>query len=157
MSRKKSNFTLLEVMIGVVILVLASGAIGWRIHRLLEKERLHSSAGQLKNLLLHSRMLALNTRADWVLQLNKDEKGKWNSQLICREDPDRSALFGPPTHLGAYQLRFDEAPVENFTLVFYSTGQVEPQGDLGIGLVGAKESRYHWVLPALFLQNNAND
>jgi prepilin-type N-terminal cleavage/methylation domain-containing protein len=127
MKTKRNNFTLLEVMIAIALLALASGAVGWKIHALLKRERFKTDVARLEQLLLQSRMIALNTKADWHLTLQPTKKG-WQAILLCQEDPDRSPSFGRASVLGPFDLSYRGKPAAPFTILFYSTGKVEPQG-----------------------------
>lgn len=150
--KKRSSFTLLELMIGIVILALSAGVIGWKIDGLIQRQQFETDAGKLKNLFHHARMLALNTRADWILNLKQGTKG-WSAHLICREDPERTSSFAPSSKFGPFKLFIDEKAVDQFSAVFYSGGKVEPEGTLKIK--GKEKREIQWTLSELFFQDRS--
>ncbi len=134
-------------MIGVCLLAVASGALFWRIGRLLERQRFESDVGRLKALFIQSRMMALNTKADWRLDLHAEKKG-WSVQFICTEDPeravDRQAMLGP------FHLYLDEKEIRDFSVQFFSTGAVVPHQAIQLQSSGSKGSKQTVDLEKLF-------
>jgi len=125
---KRRFFSLLEVMIAISILAIAAGSLFFRVNRLIEQKRFETDAGRLKSLLLSSRMLALNTHSDWRLHFHKTTKG-WEIRLLCLEDPD---LIYPVPQLSQKELLFNDQPIEELSINFFSTGQVRPVGELAL-------------------------
>lgn len=128
MKRDKRVFSLIEVMVAISIMAVAAGALVFRINRLIEYNRFEIETGRLKNLLLSSRTLALNTHADWRLEFKKSDQG-WAIQLRCLEDPD---LVYPAPKITQKNICFNKLPKEEFYIDFFSTGLVRPTGSIEI-------------------------
>lgn len=144
---KKRCFSLLEVMLAVSILAIGAGALFFRISNLIAQKRFETDSGRLKSLLLSSRMLALNTHTDWQLLFHKTENG-WAIQLICRQDPD---LVYPATQIYQKELIFNNKPIKDFSIDFFSTGQIRPIGELAIKKNKDKNAfQVQFKIPELF-------
>ena len=80
--KRKTFFTLLEVMIGVFLLLLAAGAVSWKMYPLIEKRKFQSDLERLRSRLLTCRHLALTMQADWRGSLVR-VKNKWVFEMTC--------------------------------------------------------------------------
>jgi type II secretory pathway component PulJ len=125
-STKSRSFTLLEVLIGVSLIAIASGALFLRLNRMLERKQFDSDLSRLKSTLLSTRSLAINTKMDFRLELRNTEEG-WNARLICREDPD---LIYPLPRFSSMKINFEKKTVQEFFVDFFSSGFVGPKGVL---------------------------
>lgn len=145
MKKKSSSrfFSLLEVMISICLLALGAGALFFKVNALIEQKQFETDSRRLKNLLLSSRTLALNTRTDWRLIVYPQAE-RWALQLVCREDPD---LIYPPTYFSKKELTFNQKTVKNFFIDFYSTGKVSPSGTICLKKKGREVS---FTIPQLF-------
>jgi Tfp pilus assembly protein FimT len=159
MNKKKSNrrfLTILELMIVIAIVAIAGGALFWRLSRLIDVKRVYTDSARLRGVLLSSRMLAINTKSDWELEIQETKKG-WSLRLIALEEPGKEFACGKISRL---KLRLDETgkvrrfgPVEarmnegmnRIAFRFFSTGQVAPAGVLDLG-------KEQIEIPALFHQ-----
>ncbi len=115
-------------MVAISIMAVAAGALFFRINRLIENNRFEIETGRLKNLLLSSRTLALNTHSDWRLDFKKIDEG-WAIQLRCLEDPD---LVYPAPRITQKNICFNKVPQAAFHIDFFSTGLVNPTGAIEI-------------------------
>ena len=145
---KTRCFTLLEVMVAIAILAVASGAILWRIDRMLDRQRFESDVGRLQGLFHYARALAINTQADWQFQIAETKEG-CKARLFGVEDPERSSIAKQPSPLKKCRLFFDNKPAAALVFDFFSTGQVAPKGVLKISM---KESKREFLIPELFRQ-----
>jgi prepilin-type N-terminal cleavage/methylation domain-containing protein len=140
-------FTLLEVMLVMALLVVAGGAIYWRLDRFVAHHRLETDASRLKSALLHARTLALCSRSDIRLILSPSKKG-WSLELQQPEDP--SALPTKwPSSLGRCNLFLDDTPAEQLVFQFYSSGHIHPTGTLRLQ---TDTQNATFSLPKLFKQ-----
>lgn len=135
-------------MVVLAILTLTSGAIWWRIDRLLDRQRFESDASRLQSLLHYARALAINTQADWQLDFEATKEG-CKARLVCVEDPDRSSFAKNSSPLKKCQLVFDNKPAAKLVFDFFSTGQVSPKGVLKVRM---KELQREFLIPELFRQ-----
>jgi type II secretory pathway pseudopilin PulG len=139
--RKLNNFTLLEILVAISILILAAGALFYRISTLIDKKHFDSDSARLEQLLLSTRTLALNSQSDWRLAFKKS-----SVNLFCRENPDLSYTI-PPFTAGLFH--WNDEPAPEFIIDFFSSGLVRPTGQL---VFAAEEKKSSLNLPALFKQ-----
>ncbi len=147
---RRQAFTILEILIAVTILAFASMAIGWKTYRMIERYRFQSDVKRVQSAFQYAKMLAMNTRADWVWSLMKYENG-WQALLICREDPDRLTQFSTPMRFQPYTFSFDGESLVSFAFVFYSTGHVEPQGILELQTTSTEKMQVKLSVPTMEL------
>jgi prepilin-type N-terminal cleavage/methylation domain-containing protein len=115
-------FTILELMIVIAIVAIAGGGLFWRLSRLIEVKRMETDVARLRGLLLSSRMLAINTKADWQLEL-QETKGGTSLRLVSLEEPGRQFGCGK---LSKLKLRFVELADEK------SSGERPSSGARGV-------------------------
>ena len=128
MKKKSRNFTLLEVMLGISLLAIASGALFWRLQKMVERNRFDSDANRFHSTLILTRSLAINTKMDYRLELHKAPEG-WIAHLFCREDPDLT--YSLPRY-SLLDIAFNKAPIRDLSIDFYSSGFVGPKGLLAL-------------------------
>src|SRR5277367_3418750 len=87
MKKGSRNFTLLEVMVGIALLAIASSAIFWKLQRMIERKRFDSDANRIRSTLISTRSLAINTKMDFYFEFKETKEG-WNGRIVCREDSD---------------------------------------------------------------------
>lgn len=148
--RRVQFFSLLELMVAISILAIAAGGIFWRINTLIERNRFDTDAQRFCNLLLTSRMLAINTQSDWRLQIENTSNG-WDLELVCREDLDQQPVR---RKLSSFKIEFEGQGIKNLFFDFFSSGQVFPKGALRLiqDKKGSSPQRIEWKLPELFHQ-----
>lgn len=125
--KKISNrrfFTLLEVMIGIALIALASSLIGVKMHHAIEKKRFQSTLESLKARIMVTQKLAISTQDDWQLTLEK--KGHaWTLHTVCENKKKLS-----PLHFQNFDVYLNGKKVDCLTLDFFSTGEVLPNGKI---------------------------
>ena len=143
--RIKRNFTLLEVMVAISLLIMASGAIGWKMHGMIERKRFTAGVERLHSRLLTCRRLALNMQADWrgSLQWNGE---KWLFEAYCIDSPRTPKLI--PFSLDALSISLDGEKKESMIFDFAASGEILPRGLI---VIGQKKMEVKWKLPDLFL------
>jgi hypothetical protein len=130
-------------MIGIALLAIASGAIFWRLQRMVERKRFDSDINRFRSVLISTRSLAINMKKDFRLEL-KEVKESWSARLICREDPD--LVYRLP-RFSTLKISFEKKPVQEFSVDFYSSGFVGPKGILTFS---NDPQTYEFKLPELF-------
>jgi len=141
---KRRYLTLLEVMLVIALVAITGGTIFWRLDRLAEKKKLETDTARLRSVLLSSRMLAMNTKSDWQLEIEQ-KKGGWAVKLVSLEE--LGVQIGCGT-LSSAKLQFTESKKEKsadeprlrrdqppkrsdlVVLQLFATGQVWPTGTL---------------------------
>ena len=126
LTRTNKYFTLLEILVSFALLLIAAGAVGWKMYGLLEKRRFHADLEQFKSRIQTVHKMAISMQADWegVLQL---EGKKWTFQASCL-DPPKSRAFSPiPLHLG--EVHFNGETQESYPFLFFSSGEIRPIGE----------------------------
>jgi prepilin-type N-terminal cleavage/methylation domain-containing protein len=141
--KTKRFFTLIEVMIALAILALVAAPLSWKIFSMVERGRFQSDQRKIESLLRQGRSLALNTKADWVLELQKSRRG-WETRLRCVEVPSQGDFRAS---LGPCKIVSNGKEVAHIAFTFYSSGAFKPFATLMlISPAGEKE----WNLPTLF-------
>ncbi len=124
--KKSRSFTLLEVMLGIALLAIASGGVFLRVQRMIERKRFDADVSRFRNTLVLTRSLAINTKMDFRLEMNQTLDG-WTSRVVCREDPD---LVYPMPRFSQLKIFFNQKPIQELIVDFYSSGFVGPNGVL---------------------------
>jgi len=139
-------FTLLETMIALTLLIMAAGAIGWKMAGWVEKRRFKVDLEQFQSRLRTIHRMAINMQADWEGNLEKDGS-EWSFRAQCL-DPPGSKKFRP-IKLRRTEIKLNEKEEKSFTFIFYSSGTVWPMGALQFKSLkdGAAAS---WELPLIF-------
>jgi type II secretory pathway pseudopilin PulG len=123
----KRAFTILELMVGVALLIIASTVIAWKMQGAIEKKRFQSGVDTLCNGLRVCQKLAVVTQADWVGDLSR-EGGHWIFQAICEEDPRVKGMA--PLRIDVGAIFFNKGELDSFRIHFFSSGEVLPKGTL---------------------------
>ena len=84
--KTKRCFTLLELMIVIAIVATIGGGVFWRMSRLTEVKQVETDIGRLRGVLWSSRMLAINKKEDFELEMQESKQG-WALRLISLEEP----------------------------------------------------------------------
>ncbi len=117
--------TLIEVMIAIALVLLATSAIGWKMHGMIAKKRFTASVERFRSRLLTCRRLALNMQSDWRGDLYFDGKqATFTSQCI----DDLNVLDLPTLSLGPLEFLLDAQEVKKISFDFTSSGDILPQG-----------------------------
>jgi hypothetical protein len=143
--KRKLAFTLLEAMIAISLMLIAAGAIGWKMEGMIARKRFQSDVEKFQSRLLVCHRLALNTQADWRGNLVRDGE-KWIFTVHCIENPKLFPL--PPLSLRDLSLFLEGEKREEVSFDFTATGEVFPKGRMKLS--GSKGLAVEWLLPELF-------
>ncbi len=121
----KKLFTLLEVMVAIALLVIASGVIGVKMHQAVEKKHFQSSLERLRARLVVTQKIAVATQADWQGTLTKKD-AEWIFKTDCEESKLKKLA---PLRLSFTEVYFNGKKIDELTIDFFASGQVLPVGD----------------------------
>jgi prepilin-type N-terminal cleavage/methylation domain-containing protein len=147
--RSKRSFTLLEILIGIALLAIASGLVGWKMHRAIQKKEFHSALERLKSRFIVCQRLAVATQADWQGQFQKSEAG-WVFETTCDEGRVKKLS---PLQLGSLEILLDGKRVNGLTVDFFASGQVSPAGTFRFM---RKEEIVEWKVSELIQREEGN-
>ena len=125
----KRSFTLLEIMIALSLILMAAGAVAWKMKGAIAKNRFHSDVSRIQVQLESSYRLAINTKADWTVILDRSAD-RLNVSSLCAT---KLALIPfQPRNLPLQPLKmiFNGREAERFVIYFSPTGKVSPEGVL---------------------------
>ena len=142
---KRKAFTLLEVLVAIALFLIASGVIGWRMHKAIEKKKFQSELERLRVRLKVSQKMAISMQADWKGTLQWEGKG-WLFDAYCEEVPGKHLT---PLHLEPLEIFLDGKKVERLTLDFFANGYIFPEGKIIFQSKGGLEE---WKLSEVFLR-----
>jgi hypothetical protein len=146
--KRRRLFTLLEIMLGIALLTIAAGALGWRIHTAVRKKKFQTDVSRIQVQLQTCHHLALNTHADWQVVLEHVD-----NRLIMRDLCVEGSLMTPfqPKFLSLDPLTliFNGEEVEGISFYCTSSGQVLPKGIL---LISRESLQQELKIPELFHQ-----
>jgi prepilin-type N-terminal cleavage/methylation domain-containing protein len=143
---KRRPFTLIEVMVAIVILVIASSVVGLRMHKAIEKKKFQSELERLRIRFTVSQRLATAMQADWKGTLKHEGKG-WIFETVCDEVSGKRLT---PLHLEALKIFFNGKTVKELTVDFFASGHTFPEG---VFLFERGEEKSQWKTSELFLRN----
>ncbi len=89
---KKQRFTLLEILVVLVIIGLASSVLLWKAGALMQHHRFSASTALLKRQLEHAACLSLTYQTDLTLSL-RCKAGNWQLDL-CSDEPRLQNMRG---------------------------------------------------------------
>lgn len=123
--RSKRLFTLLEVMVAMVLLVIASGTVGWKMYGAIQKKKFQSELDRVRSRLSSCQRLAVAMQADWRGSFKK--KGQeWIFEVSCEEGAVKKLL---PLVLHS-SILLDGKKIDELVIDFFASGQVLPTGVL---------------------------
>jgi len=150
--RTNRRLTLLEVVVGLSLLLLAAGSLGWKMQNYLEKRRFRTSAEQMKSRMMTIQRLAVNQQSDWRGELTHEGKN-WVFRVECLDPP--RAKSSSPIYLRGAEVMLNGKKEEAVTFGFFSSGFVQPSGVLEIRSVKDGEIE-RWELPRIFGQEEGD-
>ena len=122
-------FTLLEIMVCLLILAVAAGAVGIRIVDALSSHRFHVSVGDFTSQVKELQLLAMTHRTDMGLQIFKD-RGEWKYQTKIEPSLKLGCSTYPFPLSGTAHITLDAKPFSSLPFSIYSSGRIEPRGVL---------------------------
>ena len=149
----KRTFTLLEVMVGLALLLLASALVGWKLSEAISRKQFSSDLEKLRSRFLVCQRIAVTTHADWKGVLRKKGK-RWVFESACIDN--RKARKFPPLKLeSALTVYLDGEKMEGLIVDFFSTGHVFPEGIIVFcPSADPKKEGEEWKLSSIFHQDN---
>ncbi len=138
----KRPFTLLEILIGILLIALVSGAIGLRVGKGIEEKKFSSSVDRLFVELEACRRLSLNAQADWIAILEKKE-GKFFLHKSCPEMQKAVSVSWSTS----CKIHFNQEEVSALSFQFSASGKLSPQGILTLS---DGKRKITWTLPDRF-------
>lgn len=128
-------------MVGMVLLTLASGIVGWNIYRAIQKKQFYSELDSVKSQLIACQKLAVASQTDWQGTFVK-KKGEWIFQAKSEEDQRFSTL-----HLHGISILVDGKAINQWEIDFSCSGKVFPTGKL---LFCRNDHQEEWKLSEIF-------
>lgn len=129
----------------MAIFVMASGVIGWRMHKAIEKKKFQSELERLRVRMKTAQKMAVSMQADWKGTLQREGKG-WLFEFHCEEVEGKQLT---PLHLDSLDIFWNGQKVDDFTLDFFANGFIFPEGKL---VFQSGERREEWKISELFLR-----
>src|SRR3990167_5990143 len=149
----RRTLTLLEVMVGIALILLASALVGWKLSEAISKKQLSSDLEKLRSRFLVCQRIAATTQADWQGVLEK--KGKsWVFESACIDNQKAKKI--PPLKLeAALSIYLDGEKMERLVIDFFATGHVYPEGTIVFCLPPAdpKKEGAEWKLSSIFYRD----
>jgi prepilin-type N-terminal cleavage/methylation domain-containing protein len=140
---KSRRFTLIELLIALLLLSIASGVIGVKMHTAVAKKAFQSELDRLKDRLMTTQKLAVAMEADWRAILKKNDK-KWTLEIYCDEGEERKLS---PLNLNSMEIFFKGKKVDELAIDFYASGKVLPDGVLQFT---HQKEKVEWAIHSLF-------
>jgi hypothetical protein len=136
-------------MVSLTLVILAGTTLIWKMSGWIERSRFQSYLEKLRSRFFVCQRLAMMMQVDWRGTLHK-EKGKWVFESFC-VDPSYFKRL-PPLSLHSLTVVFEENVQDNFSVDFFSTGILFPQGPLTFyqDPKDPKAQTQVWILPNLF-------
>jgi hypothetical protein len=149
--RTSRPFSLLEIMVGLALILMAAGAIGWKMHGFLETRRFRTSLEQLKSRILTAHRMAVNMQADWEGILKREGKN-WIFEAVCLDPPSLKPRASLKLHFS--KILFEGKEQSHFTFTFFSSGEIRPSGSYQFQSSqfqsAGGEKTETWNLPEIF-------
>ena len=129
---KRFFFSLIEIMIAIAILTMCSGAVLFKLNRLIEQKQFETDRKRLESLFIFARNRAIHSKMDWKISLQA-EKSAWNVKMICSEDFNKKESM---KKLGDWEFLFIPSDTEklikphSLNFEFFSSGSILPKGTL---------------------------
>lgn len=126
---KKRAFTLLELMICIALIGLLGSILGIKGADLLSHHRFHSSLQTWLFATQRLQILSMNQGADVICTIKKDKDGHFKAFL----ESDSPTLASEVYELKeVFQISFENKPVKEFHVTFFSSGRIFPTGLLKV-------------------------
>lgn len=149
MNISRRCFTILEVMIAIVLLTIASGVVGLRMHKAVQRKKFHSELERLRARFTVSQRMAVAMQADWKGILRKDEEG-WAFETSCEEVAGKKLS---PLRLEKMEIVFNRKQFRELTFDFFASGHTLPDG---IFVFTKDSQKMVWKTSDLFLKDSGS-
>jgi hypothetical protein len=127
---RKSNFTLLEIVLCVAILGTAAVTISWQMRGLLHTHHFNANVDRILTDLQKCQLIALSDQVDIEMRI-KREGGAFQYTLHC-DDPIPSFIKKPMKLKGIEKMKTGKKEVTSHTFFISSKGNVTPSTELAI-------------------------
>ncbi len=118
-------FTLLEIVICMAILGIASVGIGWQMKNMIGEYRFQKSIDAFLTDLRKSQVIALSDRIDVQVQITKKNGQYQYSQHA--DDPAPYFISKPVRLTGVKEIKQKDKHLDTCVLKIYSSGRIEPK------------------------------
>jgi prepilin-type N-terminal cleavage/methylation domain-containing protein len=127
--KKRKSFTLLELMVCLALISLLAGLVGMKGVDLLAHHRFYRGLQTWLFDIHRVQILAMNQGADVTCTLKKNKEGHYRA--IFESD---APSFHSTSHdlNGVSELIFENKPINEFKVTFFSSGRISPVGILKI-------------------------
>ena len=148
-------FTLLELMIGISLMMIAGSLVGVNLHKSIEKKKFTSSLARLKTRLLDCRQLAINMQADWQGDLRLSN-GEWIFDAYTLDEAKFPNFR--PLKLEKFDLFWNGKKVAAISFLFASGGEVRIDKQTS-GTIAFSKKNFQdlWQFPTLFQLDESGD
>lgn len=126
----------------MTLLLIASGAIGWRMQKAIARKQFRSQVERLQVRIQAGHRLAKAMQADWKGILKKEKQG-WLFDLVCEEG---SAKKFSPLRMDRMAIWLNGKPIDRLEIDFFTSGKLDVKGTLVFSWEGEKIS---WELASL--------
>jgi prepilin-type N-terminal cleavage/methylation domain-containing protein len=121
----KKAFTLLEIMIAILLIAMASGLIAMKLYPAIEKKKFSSDLERLKCRLFTAQKLAMTMQADWKGILKKESSG-WVFTVECEGQEGKRLA---PLHLSKMDISLNQKNISSeLAFDFFASGHFDPVG-----------------------------
>lgn len=141
LKKNKRPFTLLEVMVALVLLVIAGGGIVWKMQGAIQKKRFQSELERFRARLTVCQRLSVAMQSDWKGVLER-KGNEWVFEVSCEEEARKL----PPLTLHS-KILLNGKKFDGMTFDFFSSGEVFPLATLTFS---QKDERTEWQLSEIF-------
>jgi prepilin-type N-terminal cleavage/methylation domain-containing protein len=139
---RKSNFTLLEMMIALLLLSIIGSLVGIRTVQGIEVKEFQVAVEGLRLELESCRQQALNTQADWWVNVEI-----CNKRMLINHSCPEMGLSKTSDWKAPFRLSWNGEPTQKIVFLFSSTGKIEPIGRL---VFAGSKKHLQWDIPQLF-------
>jgi hypothetical protein len=142
--------TLFEVLVVLTLLVSVGGGVWYRADQFLVQHQFRRDTARFLRLLEDARLLALYTKVDWQVRIEKNKKG-WGVSLRSREELVASKLMQKTVQLASFGIQWNDKTITELVIEAASTGHIYPQGTVKI-LSPTGQELASFELPTQFYQ-----
>lgn len=130
LTKRRRHFTLLEIMIGMVLIGIIASVIGLNLNEALYKHRYENNKKKIDSYLEFCKKMAFANQADIYMQLSQDEK-KIEMEIGTSADMGFFKNI-KKTHdsFNNMSFEFNGEALDNLEIIFTSNGDILTKGSL---------------------------
>ncbi|HSX37742.1 MAG TPA: type II secretion system protein [Chlamydiales bacterium] len=125
---RQQSFSLLEIIVALALLIMAAGAVGWKMYPFLAQRKFRIHLAQLKSRIQTIQRVALNMQSDWRGVLKKHHGDDWIFEVFCMDDPTLKSFS--PISVYSREIFLNGERQDGISFEFFSTGEIQPKGIL---------------------------